>query len=88
MEMPKSMIVERIRSRSGHEMADRADEELPEGAPGEGGARGRRRAPLPVRAQLGGIPGPISGRWLDVFGEINAVSQNAATPNGREWRKG
>lgn len=30
MEIPKTMIVERIRSRGGPEMADRADRELPE----------------------------------------------------------
>lgn len=30
MEMPKAMLVERIRSRSGSEMAERADSELPD----------------------------------------------------------
>jgi hypothetical protein len=30
MDVPKSMVVERIRGRSGTEMADRADKELPE----------------------------------------------------------
>ena len=30
MEIPKTMIVERIRSRGGPEMANRADRELPE----------------------------------------------------------
>jgi hypothetical protein len=30
VEIPKTMIVERIRSRGGPEMADRADRELPE----------------------------------------------------------
>ncbi len=30
MDVPKTMVVERIHSRSGAEMADRADKELPE----------------------------------------------------------
>jgi hypothetical protein len=30
MEIPKTMIVERVRSRGGPEMAERADKELPE----------------------------------------------------------
>lgn len=30
MEIPKAMLVERIRSRSGSEMAERADSELPD----------------------------------------------------------
>jgi hypothetical protein len=30
MEMPKAMLVERIRSESGHEAAKRADAELPD----------------------------------------------------------
>ena len=30
MEMPKAMIIEKIRSRSGTEAADRADKELPD----------------------------------------------------------
>jgi hypothetical protein len=30
LEIPKTIIVERIRSRGGSEMAERADEELPE----------------------------------------------------------
>ena len=30
MDVPKTMVVERIRSRSGAEMADQADKELPE----------------------------------------------------------
>ena len=30
MEIPKSMIVERIRSRGGNELAERADRELPD----------------------------------------------------------
>lgn len=30
MEIPKAMLVERIRSRSGSEMAERADTELPD----------------------------------------------------------
>ena len=30
MDVPKTMVVERIRSRSGAEMADQADRELPE----------------------------------------------------------
>ena len=30
MEIPKAMVVEKIRSRSGSEMAERADRELPD----------------------------------------------------------
>ncbi len=30
MEIPKAMLIERIRSRSGHEAAERADTELPD----------------------------------------------------------
>ncbi|MGH3090357.1 MAG: hypothetical protein ACRDSJ_23985 [Rubrobacteraceae bacterium] len=30
MEIPKAMLVERIRSRSGHEAAEKADAELPD----------------------------------------------------------
>ncbi len=30
MEIPKAMLVERIRSRDGHELAERADNDLPD----------------------------------------------------------
>jgi hypothetical protein len=63
VEIPKSMIVERIRSRDGAEAANNADRELPEKLDLDGDAELLSRYNLDadeIREEFGGQP-PVAG---------------------------